>query len=292
MSDQLLKSIFQQTEAPLDELLKATTALSERARLVLLMRDIKAFDARIRGLNRRQMPTAEAWAEVAEAVAALGEKAPAPLRPALAQTGEYCLDRARALFKDVEARRSLVKSLLAKGAKPDFYVDAPLTIKGTDGGPKIIEGIASSTTEDLDGDRMSLNALQQMEAGFPGMVAFIGHRYQPPEDVAGTIKTAKLRQRGGEAYLDISIEVAEANPRAVQCYEMVKAGTKLGISVGILVWHSTPVKGSGKSGRERYQIDEILPLEASIVGLPSNRDSWCIQTRAAREKAALKARKR
>jgi hypothetical protein len=68
--------------------------------------------------------------------------------------------------------------------------------------------------------------------------------------------------------LDFDIRLNESNPRALQTYEAIKSGVKLGTSIGAIVRHAEKKKGGG------LRIDDLELLEASIVGIPANPRSW------------------
>lgn len=132
---------------------------------------------------------------------------------------------------------------------------------------------ASSTDIDLATDRFSLSALQQMKDQFPDMTIFLNHQYRVPEDVFGVVKSAELVSRDGHTDLDLVVEVETANARAVDTYSMVKSGTTLGVSVGVLVMDADVVEDADTKMKV-LEITDIKALEASIVGIPANRRSW------------------
>jgi flagellin-like hook-associated protein FlgL len=134
---------------------------------------------------------------------------------------------------------------------------------------------ASSTIRDLVGDEILPVAIEKMaDQARQNMTIFLNHSYQVPEDVLGSVKDAQIIQRGSDEEgnpiidLDFDVSVEDANPRAVQTWEAIDNGTKLGTSIGAQVRHATKKKGGG------MVIDDILLLEASIVGIPANPRSW------------------
>ncbi len=149
--------------------------------------------------------------------------------------------------------------------------------------PKTISGVASSTSVDLEGDRFEPSALQDM-LGLKGLTSFLNHRYGIPDDVLGqVVDTSISRAKGGGQSLNVTIQIASDNPRAVMTHTIVTHGVRVGLSVGVVVLESTPITGSdGRvSGRS---IQHVLPLECSAVGVPSNFDD-------ARSQAAKSARR-
>jgi len=165
---------------------------------------------------------------------------------------------------------------------PDFEVVGALTTEQPDWATKgvrpntsrpVVYATASSTAEDLESDRMSEKALKQMAERFIGVTAFLNHKYQWPEDVFGTILRTHLVERDGVIDLDIEIAIEDKNPRAIQSYEMIKNGTRAGVSVGVLVLdHKTT--DDTHMGRKVIEISDILPLEASLVGIPAVQRAW------------------
>lgn len=140
-----------------------------------------------------------------------------------------------------------------------------------------LHGIASSTTKDLHGDTMSPSAIEDMEtAANNNLTIFLNHSYEVPEDVAGSVEAARMKTRGvsdlGDPNhdLDMDILINDANPRAVQAFEAIERGTKLGLSIGALI----PEGGARKEKGGAYVIDHIQLLETSLVGIPANPRSW------------------
>lgn len=133
---------------------------------------------------------------------------------------------------------------------------------------------ASSSEIDLATDRFSTSALKQMEKQFAGMTIFLNHSYRVPEDVFGKTVKSQLVTRGSYTDLDLEIEVETNNARAVDTYNMIKNGTTLGVSVGVLVMDADFVKDASTDDVEVLEITSVYTLEASVVGIPANRRSW------------------
>ena len=142
-------------------------------------------------------------------------------------------------------------------------------------GKKHLNTTASSTVKDLAGDEIRAGAIEKMSAAAVGMTMFLNHEYKVPEDVLGTVEMAKTAQRGyGDVEpivdLDFDLAINESNPRAVQTWESIENGVKLGCSIGALI----PKGGATKKKEGGFIIDDIQLLEASIVGIPANPRSW------------------
>jgi phage head maturation protease len=166
--------------------------------------------------------------------------------------------------------------------KPDFrfYLRTKAATEDAQGRPTVTV-TASSDEVDLGNDRFALSALKQMVQAFEGLTIFLNHRYAVPEDVFGTVASAELHKRQGFTDLDLVIAVEESSQRAMSTYAMIKNGTRLGVSVGVLV---KDAEYQGEDEDKILEITDIIPLEASIVGIPANRRSW---VHGARKAASL-----
>lgn len=142
-------------------------------------------------------------------------------------------------------------------------------------GTKRFRTTASSTISDLVGDEILPPAIEKMaEKARGNLTIFLNHEYKVPEDVLGSVESTSMATRGvdGEGNpivdLDFDIKVNDSNPRALQTFEAIKSGVRLGTSIGAIVKHATKKKGGG------LRIDDLELLEASIVGIPANPRSW------------------
>jgi hypothetical protein len=154
--------------------------------------------------------------------------------------------------------------------------------KGDGDGRKYLSCTASSTVEDLHGDRMTEECVMGMapQAKSKGMTIFLNHSYKFPEDVFGKTTDAKIISRANDANgkavydLDLEIVLNEANPRALETYASIKdQGMKAGVSIGAMIedWDFIDEEAGFWGGLEIKQVDL---LEASIVGIPANQRSW------------------
>lgn len=135
-----------------------------------------------------------------------------------------------------------------------------------------IVATASSDSVDLAGDRMAISALEQMRDDFAThrRTIFLNHSYNVPEDVFGHVVSASLVKRGRRTNLDIVIAVDDS-PRALAVLDHIENGQTMGVSIGVIVNSAQYVVVEGERVLE---IESVTPLEASIVGIPANRDSW------------------
>jgi HK97 family phage prohead protease len=133
-----------------------------------------------------------------------------------------------------------------------------------------LKTVASSTIKDLSGDTMTENAIKQMaDSARNNMTIFLNHSYSVPEDVFGSVEDVQVVQRGEFVDLDFDISLNDSNPRAVQTWEAISKGTKLGTSIGAKILDGWSDKATGG-----YVFDSVELLEASIVGIPANPRSW------------------
>jgi HK97 family phage prohead protease len=142
-----------------------------------------------------------------------------------------------------------------------------------------LSGIASSTVKDLHGDTMLASALADMEnAANNNLTIFGNHSYEVPEDVYGSVESARytpagLTDKSGDPVHDLHFEVRinEVNPRAIDTWKAIDGGTKLGLSIGAMIPEGGAIKDK-KNGT--YTIAHVELVETSIVGIPANPRSW------------------
>jgi len=162
--------------------------------------------------------------------------------------------------------------ITADVTKRDFSLFTGLlkTARTDDG--LILSGIASSTIKDRHGDTMTANALKSMLESADGMTIYLNHEYKVPEDVAGTVRRAWIEKASDDLHdLHFEIGINEENPRAVQAFNAIDKGTKLGLSIGAMI-----PEGGAKRNKSNgaYIIDDVELLETSIVSIPANPRSW------------------
>jgi HK97 family phage prohead protease len=159
---------------------------------------------------------------------------------------------------------------------PKFQIFTGL-LKAYEGedGSKRFRTTASSTISDLAKDEILPAGIEQMAQKAAGnLTIFLNHEYRVPEDVLGSVEKTVMQTRGVDSEgspivdLDFDVRLNESNPRAVQTYEAIKSGVKLGTSIGAIVRQAEKKKGGG------LRISELELLEASIVGIPANPRSW------------------
>ena len=172
---------------------------------------------------------------------------------------------------------------IQKDVQFKFLTDTLKAETGEDG-VRRLKTTASSTIRDLQGDTMTIKALERMkQSALENMTIWLNHKYEVPESVLGSVETAEIHQRGTDVWdLDLGIRVEEENPRAVSAHKMIMNGTKLGTSIGAKI-----PKGGAKMTDDGLLIDDVQLLEASIVGIPANPRSFVQYAVKAYEDAML-----
>ena len=164
------------------------------------------------------------------------------------------------------------------------------------GGRPVVWATHSSTnTQDLHGTWWAPSALNRMLTEARGLTTFMNHRYDVPEDVFGTITDGRLVSRTmttGQHHVDLDMATAveTENPRAGKTHRMIGNGTRLGQSVGIMLldweWQDPDGRGIGSVEESFYGVEphdredarltitDLVFVESSVVGIPSNRRGW------------------
>jgi len=186
-----------------------------------------------------------------------------------------------------------------RGKRADFeFFTGPLkAVKGkkSDGADAyFIEGIASSTVQDRQGDAITPQALVSMCAQAQGMTIFFNHSYNVPEDVLGhvidaSVEAANDPQMGGCYGMRVRTQIDESDPRAMKTWSKINGGTKLAYSIGgMFTEMSMRDPKAGETPGPWYYDGKVCEvsgmdlLEISCVGIPA-------QQRAIVSDAAAKA---
>lgn len=156
--------------------------------------------------------------------------------------------------------------------KRDFNIFTGLLKAARKDDELMLTGIASSTIKDRHGDVMTPRALESMLRSAEGMTIYLNHSYNVPEDVAGTVRQAWINKSDDELHdLHFQIAINQENPRAVQAFNAIDKGTKLGLSIGAMIPEGGAKKQKNSSS---FIIDDVELLETSIVSIPANPRSW------------------
>lgn len=140
---------------------------------------------------------------------------------------------------------------------------------------KYIETIASSDQEDLVGDVMSKNALEEMNATAVGTIMHRDH-INSVEKIFGSVVESELRNENGKTLLWIKAEIEDSDTQNIKIWNAIKRGVKLGASVTVLCTSKANPNRKGS-----LIIVSAKLLEISIVTIPCNQDSWTLSAKAA-----------
>ena len=148
----------------------------------------------------------------------------------------------------------------------NFYIPLQKAIGDT------LVGVASTISPDRDFEKMSENALNEMakEIISNGVNLFGNHEHSW-ENTLGVIRKAKVQNN--QLLIEVKTDDPLQNPKVGLLLSKLKRGIKLGLSVG----------GAVTKEREEYDktlgkkikvIDGVRLYEISVVGIPSNSDSF------------------
>lgn len=150
----------------------------------------------------------------------------------------------------------------------------------------IVRMIGSSTERDLEGDTMSINALQSMTKAAPNMTVWLNHDYTLPGSMFGSIVEApKIVHSNGIADLHLAVDVELENPAAAQVKRYIDKGRRLGCSIGCMVTQFEVADDMDDMSDEQIMkimqmgnapiiIHGVYVVEYSVVGIPANQRSW------------------
>jgi HK97 family phage prohead protease len=135
-----------------------------------------------------------------------------------------------------------------------------------------LTGIASTTSIDKDEERMSDQALKMMvdDIKREGVNLFQDHQHGW-QDTLGVIKDAKLI--GNKVQVEITLDDAVTNPRVPMLLNKLNKGIRLGLSVGGNVLNRK-WEYNKQLNKKIQVLDEVKIYEVSVVGIPSNSDSF------------------
>lgn len=141
-----------------------------------------------------------------------------------------------------------------------FKVYAPLTTKNNNDDSLTIEGVASTTTKDLQGDIMLPSAIQSMKQQAKGLNLLGDHQYGL-DNIIGTITEV----------VDTDDDTLKIKAKILPTYaptlkEMLETGVKLGLSIGGNIQEYQPQK-------DGWEIKDIRLHEISLTGMPANWDT-------------------
>ncbi|HZU01539.1 MAG TPA: HK97 family phage prohead protease [Ktedonobacteraceae bacterium] len=143
-----------------------------------------------------------------------------------------------------------------------------------DQGKPIVRMVGSSTVKDLQGDIMTLSALQDMTQVSPDLLLYLNHTYDLPDAVFGRLYgSPTIQMQKGIADLWLTAQVVLSNPAAEKTYNyIVKDKLRLGCSVGcqVLDWEFADPEDPYSA----VYIKHVYVVEWSVVSVPANQRCW------------------
>jgi HK97 family phage prohead protease len=154
-------------------------------------------------------------------------------------------------------------------ADRDFNFVVPLK---KDYGETELIGIASTTSVDRDSERMSETALKMMVEDIKtyGVNLFEDHQHGW-QNTLGVIKDAKLIDK--QVHVKVTLDDPTTNPKVNAMLNKLKKGINLGLSVGGNVL-GEKYDYDKTTGKKVKVLDKVKIYEISVVGIPSNADSF------------------
>lgn len=136
-----------------------------------------------------------------------------------------------------------------------------------------IEGIASTTNVDHDGERMSPEAIDEMVKQInESKLPLVNEHQKTWDSQLGDIMKAWKDERN-QVYIQAKLD--KDNSRAIDLYKALKKGLQVGLSVAGLVKRSAQefVESLGKQAKTFHS---VILKEISVTNRPSNFDTWII----------------
>jgi hypothetical protein len=171
------------------------------------------------------------------------------------------------------------KELLEQGfgQGPDYKVFTnAIELADEQNASPILRMVGSSTTQDLQEDRMDMTALQDMTSVPNNLTIWLNHSYTLPDDVFGGLVSAPtITIESGIADLVILSEVELTNPPAAKTCDMItKRKRRFGCSIGCVVLDWDVEEDSDDDWFAPVVIKHVYTVEWSVVGIPANQRCW------------------
>jgi HK97 family phage prohead protease len=152
-------------------------------------------------------------------------------------------------------------------------------------GSNMLTGIASTTSVDRDSEKMSIDALKRMAADIKtkGVNLFGNHEHNW-ENTLGVINDADIVDN--QVQIRISLDNPDTNDKIPMLLNKLAAGIKLGLSVGGNV-QGYSWEYDRTVGKKIKVLDDVSIYEVSVVGIPSNAESFLTIPQAIAKSAKL-----
>src|SRR5258708_1427219 len=160
--------------------------------------------------------------------------------------------------------------------RPDFRIYTASLVPVGEERPTVVRMTGSSTEQDVQRNRMSVDALRQMaQPAMVGMNIFLNHKYELPHDLYGVVFRYPEVVAGG-GFIDVSllVDTDTKNPPAAQTLQQIHDGHKHGCSIGCMVNEWDFANEEEDPAKDPIIIKSITPIEWSVVGIPANRRCW------------------
>lgn len=184
--------------------------------------------------------------------------------------------------------QGMVNSCLTRGADFEVYTGPLQVDENAESGHFVVNMIGSSTVTDLQGDTMTMSALDDMTKIPDNLTFFMNHSYEIPQDILGGLYGRPwIKSASGIADLHLSAEIEQSNPKAMQAYGMISKGKRrLGCSGGFQV-----LDYDYNRDTQALIIKSVATLEFSLVGIPANTRAWVeVATKSLFERSLLEGR--
>lgn len=151
-----------------------------------------------------------------------------------------------------------------------------------------LTGVASTISLDRDGERMSEKALADMQRDIMSVgVNLFGNHEHSWENTLGSIKDATVSNN--QLGIKVQLDDPTTNQKIPMLLNKLKRGIKLGLSIGGKTT-SEKWEYNKELGKKIKVIDGVRLYEVSVVGIPSNSDSFIsIPTAIVKSRQLLKA---
>lgn len=182
------------------------------------------------------------------------------------ERGRNDLTEGRARTKAI--LRTILQKSVGEKVIPFNKIGTCRVFKSADGRAYWLEGIASDTSVDRDGDRMSEALLHKWENLINTQhVNFHGDHKHGLFDTLGVFREAEVND--GKLFVRARLEDPEINPAVKQLLAKLDAGLNVGLSIGGDLTNSTK-EWDGATGQHVRTIKDATLYEISAVGIPAN----------------------
>lgn len=181
--------------------------------------------------------------------------------------------------------KGMVNPCLTRGVDFEAYTGPMQADKSIGDERYVVNMIGSSTVKDLQGDVMAMSALDDMTKIPDNLTLWLNHQTNdvPDSVFGGLIGRPWIKSSIGIADLHLSAEVETSNPKAMQTYNMIAKGRRLGCSIGCLV-----LDYEYNPDQDFLHVLHVLTIEYSVVGVPAQQRCWVeVATKSLFERALI-----